>query len=537
LLVGFFYWFFVIERPPTEEIPPKEEIVEEPEIQIPTPLISVEKTIILEVSKIEDIPEIFSQVWSQEWPENSFAQIVIKNISEKKLVALKETLESFGVWFPADIFEKKEGDVTLAAYFQKEGKRIVAVSKIKEREVLNELLETWEEKITEEGIFLSGQKVLSVVSPFKTSTFQNVSFRYLTISEEDLGICYALFNDHFVFTTSFTSMQKIIDELAIKEVAPLTLEEKAGQLFIVGFKGTTVTPEIEAFFKKYKPGGVLLLSKNIESVAQLKKLTSDLQALSLREAGFPLFIAVDQEGEPMSRIDFLQEKTGQSEIENIEMAFRVGKTRGEELKELGVNLNLAPVLDDMKEGDFYFNRTFKKSPQVAGELSKSLILGQKESGILIAVKHFPGYVNIPFNPESRLATVNLPEILQFKKAMEAKPEIVMASNVIYEEIDPSLPLTFSRQGIQFLKDNLGQEPLIISDDLAQNSLLENFSLKEIVTRPIKAGVDILIFSGWRSPVEEGLNTFLEAVRNKEISETELENTISKITQLKQNLLK
>ena len=354
----------------------------------------------------------------------------------------------------------------------------------------------------------------------------------MTISKIDLGICYALFDDYLIFANSFGSIQKVIENLKNQ----IALKEKVGQLFIVGFEEKTITPQFKEFFKKYKPGGVLLLSKNIEDEEQLKSLTSGLQALSLEETGFPLLIAVDQEGEPMSRIGFLEEKTGQSEIESTTTAFQIGQNRGQELKELGINLNLAPVLDLTQEGDFLFSRSFQKPPERIGELTKALISGQKTAGILTAVKHFPGYSGISFNPEEELAVLEkIPEISQFKKAMDANPEIIMVSNVIYQEIDSSWPFTLSSTSIQFLKTNLNSEILIISDDLDQNSLLENYSLEEIMIKPIQAGVDILIFSGWRLPVEQGLDAFWEAVKNKEISETRINEAASRIIEIKQDL--
>ncbi len=83
---------------------------------------------------------------------------------------------------------------------------------------------------------------------------------------------------------------------------------------------------------------------------------------------------------------------------------------------------------------------------------------------------------------------------------------------------------------------MGTNVLIISDDLDQNSLLNNFSLKEIVIKPIEAGVDIMIFSGWRSPVEQALETFLSALEIGEISETSVNNAVSKIINFKQDNL-
>ena len=161
--------------------------------------------------------------------------------------------------------------------------------------------------------------------------------------------------DYFVLTSSFGSIEEVIEKL--QPPTSSGLEDKIGQLFIVGFQGKTVTPKLQDFFKKYKPGGVLLLSKNIESKEQLKNLIQDLQSLSQKETGLPLFIAVDQEGGLISRIGFLEEKTPQSEIKSTDGAYNIGLKKGEELKELGVNLNLTPVLDDMQEGDFYFKRS------------------------------------------------------------------------------------------------------------------------------------------------------------------------------------
>ena len=536
-LLTFFYWFFFVKKPPIEEeiLPPDEEEIippaEKPEIIIPPPLFLVEATRISEVSKNEEIPEVFSQMMAIELPEESFLRIVIKNIIENRLASLKDLSQAFQIGVPEEIFQKLEPDYTLAIYSQEQGKRVVLVTEIKEKEGLAELLSSWELKL-EKGLSISGQEIPALVPYFRETAWKGITFRYLTISKEDLGVCYAWFDDYFVFATSFEGMKKVIEKLEGMKF------EKIGQLFMVGFEGKELTPKLEEFFKKYKPGGLLLLSKNIESREQLKKLISDLQNLSLKETGLPLFIAVDQEGGEISRVGFLEEKTPQSQIKNNEEAFQVGQKRGKELKELGVNLNLAPVLDDMKSGDFYFNRTFQKSPEIVGELSKALILGQKSAEILTAIKHFPGYVGIGFNPEASLAILEkIPEISQFKIAMESKPEFVLSANAIYKELNSSLPFTFSQEGIQFLKNNLSQDVLILSDDLDQNSLLEKFSLKEILTKPIEAGVDVLIFSGYSLSVEEGLDTFFEAVKNKEISETKLNEKITKIIEFKQKLLK
>ncbi len=543
---GFFYWFFVLK--PKVSIPPAvppngSTPAPQPEIPLiipPASLISVEKTLTIEFSeRNEEIKAIIQRtiehLSKENLSEGVFSRLLFKNVSQNKFASLKDISQALRIEVPEELFQKLEENWTLAVYSQKQGKRLALVSKVKEKEGLQEILNNWETKINKDGLFINGQKIPAILPSFKTAFEQKTDFRYLSLSKEDSGVCYAwAFDDYFVMTTSFESMKKMIAKLKT-ELSP-ALKEKAGQLVIVGFEGKEISPQLEQFLKDYKPGGLLLLSKNIESKEQLKGLTSGLQEISLRETGQPLLIAVDQEGGIISRLGFLEEKTPQSEIKNKEQAEQIGLKRGEELKDLGINLNLSPVLDWTKEGDFLFERSFKKEPEISGELGRGLISGQKAAGIFTALKHFPGYCGITSDPEENLATLeNIPEISQFKKAAEAEPEFVITSNVIYKETEPSLPFTFSSKGIKFLKDNLGSKILLISDDLDQNSLLKKYSLKETLTKPIQAGVDILIFSGYRTAVPKGLNVFLEAIKNKEISEARINEAYLKIIELKKKL--
>lgn len=315
----------------------------------------------------------------------------------------------------------------------------------------------------------------------------------------------------------------------------LTLEQKIGQLFIIGIEGKILDRDTEDLIKKIHPGGILLLDKNIGNENQLKELIAGFQKIAIEDTGIPLFIAVDQEGGLISRIDWI-EKTPQSEIKDSVDAHNIGKERGKSLKELGINLNLAPLLDVSYPQDFIFKRSFNKNSEKIGQLGRELVGGQKDSGIMVTVKHFPGYGGINFNPEDRLAVLNkTPEFSQFQTVVEAKPEMIMVSDVIYNDIDPKLPFTFSEKAIDFLKEKIPGNYLIISDDLDQYSLLNNFSLTDIVSLPIKAGVDIIIFSGWRGKVEKGPESLKIAIEQKKITEKEIDNAVLKIIKLKEKL--
>lgn len=329
----------------------------------------------------------------------------------------------------------------------------------------------------------------------------------------------------------------------------LSYEEKIGQRFIVGFQGTSVSPRLKGKIKELNPGGVLLLGRNIQDKKQLKELVNDLQGIALKDTGLPLLVAVDQEGEPLCRIDWLN-CVAPSAIEKKGRAYEVGLKRGKELKELGVNLNLAPVLDKSYPGDFVYPRTFQadnageetkvlrsngektKALRSSGELAKSFIFGQRKN-VFNALKHFPGYTTIDFDPErKKLAELDfVPDIEQFEIAMEANPAMVMTSNVIYDEIS-QYPLTMSADGIDFVQEKL-HPGLIISDNLSSPVLKSNYGLKSVVRKSVKAGVDILLVAGFGEPIDP--ERAIKHLREEEVNNEQLNKSVLKIIKLKQKV--
>lgn len=320
----------------------------------------------------------------------------------------------------------------------------------------------------------------------------------------------------------------------------LTLEQKVGQLFLVGFEGTEVTPEIEQLFREVHPGGVVLFSRNIVDKSQLKRLISDLHELSRAASGLPLLVAVDQEGGKVSRLGWLEDGIPQAQVTDPEQAYRLALARARGLAEVGINLNLAPVLDLGVRGDFLtrYQRTFSGSREEVGELGKSAISGQREGGVFSCAKHFPGYGGIDYDPENeRLAVVpSLPPYAQFQAAAAAQPELVMTANVVYREVDPDLPFTLSPAGIAFLREKVAGDYLVVSDDLASKVLKETYGLGKTVVRACKAGVQVLLISGYeKGDVETAYTALLEAARSGEITEGELDARLAGILRLKQKL--
>jgi len=557
LAATFAYWYFSVrETTPIQKPENNTPVTPEPEVKvkelvIPPSLFYTESSQTLKISEISEVPFLLFQALQGKTEQGSVSRILLEDTKNIEILGLKEIFAAFNIAPPENFYDQLATSTTLFIYSQEEGNRLGMVTEITE-EGLPEIMSLWEETMEQDmqSFFeLLNKTEPALYSYFRDASYQETDFRFQTFSRQDLGIVYTVFDNYFILTTSWKSMEKALDKL--KEAAlssffspdggaefvleNMNSQGKIGQLFFIGINGTTLTAETEKLIADIQPGGILLLKKNIIDEIQTKTLIRDIQRIALKNYGIPLFIGVDQEGGNISPVNFIREKTAQSEIKSADQAFAVGLSRGEELKDLGINLNLAPVLDETQPGDFLFSRAFQTtvdSDQTA--LAKALISGQKTASILTAIKHFPGYGDIAFDPEDKLATLDQsPQISLFETAAEAKPEFIMTSNVIYTAIDDELPFSFSPEGIALLKQSVGSDPLIMTDDLPQQSLIDKFSLKGVVTLPIKAGVDVLTFSNnWETTLPEAVRILKEAVQNEEISQEQIDDSVLKIIKLK-----
>lgn len=224
LVVGFFFWFFEIRKPnglPEEKITPPvatstEENGEMSALIIPPALILTVATETMEIAAFAELNRSLPQTLSKSFIENDFTRLLIVDINKNKVFGLKEFFAVFNVKTPESFFDKINNDFTLFVYSGNNTNRLGFAVKIKEKEGLDELLKSWEptiEKDTEEFFRILGKTTAASIPYFKGTTYKSVSFRYLSFPPTNFGICWAVYDNYFLWTSSGESMIKIINKL------------------------------------------------------------------------------------------------------------------------------------------------------------------------------------------------------------------------------------------------------------------------------------------------------------------------------------
>ncbi len=322
-----------------------------------------------------------------------------------------------------------------------------------------------------------------------------------------------------------------------EKVASLTLDQKIGQMMIIGFEHSYTDDHIKEMIMKYGVGGVNLLGRNSVDEKQAIKLSKDLQALASSSVGIPFMIATDQEGGTYSRFKFLKHLARQITFSNTKTAYTEALARGKELKKLGVTLNFAPVADYVTDKKSYlYGRTFGTTSTMIAPLAEAMMDGYEDAGIGSTVKHFPGYGNIVNDPHKNAAktdkSIYEESLIPFKTLLSGKKDgAVMTAHIIIPEID-SKPATLSSHFLRdILRDEWGFEGVIITDDL-EMAAAGKIPTEELAVEAIKAGNDMII-STFTPSLHVKIHTAIKkAVEAGEIPVEEIDRSVERILKLK-----
>ena len=337
-------------------------------------------------------------------------------------------------------------------------------------------------------------------------------------------------------------------DIQIKKTPPLeerilsqmTVEEKIGQLLLFGFSGTSLNADIQNLIETKYIGGVLLLGKNIQNMQQLKKLNNDLQSISQ----LPLFIAVDQEGGSVARIqESSKTNISQRYLKDEQQIYDISVQRAKMLKELGINMNLAPVAEYItNNSSFMYERTFSGSRQEVAQKVYSAVKGYVDSKMISTVKHFPGHDNQSKDTHSTIAQVNIsPQqwdeyIYTFKYPIDKGiVDVIMVGHIKFPKIDDK-PATVSKVIIDGkLRKEIGYEGVVMTDDMQMSSIWKYAQYCNTAKEALLAGNDILLYSQYTpraTLLTDVYNCILNAITSGEIAEDVIDQKVLRILKLK-----
>jgi len=327
----------------------------------------------------------------------------------------------------------------------------------------------------------------------------------------------------------------------------LSSRDKIGQLFMVGFTGTSVTSDLASFIKEYKPGGVILFSRNLECVDQIVELTNDLQRCSPHS---PLLIAIDQEGGRVSRLpkgftifppcDVL------GRCNSTELAYAAAATIAKELRVIGINMNMAPVLDVNSNPDnpVIGDRAFGSTPDLVSELGWATVVGLQDHQVVACGKHFPGHgdTNVDSHKElpvveaarERLETIELPP---FRHAVAQGVATIMTAHVLYRVLDEKLPATLSPAIItNLLRQDMRYDGVVLTDDLEMHAIIDHFGIEDAAVRAVLAGCDVLLICKDRGREVAAFTAIEQAVASGVISIERLDHSAMRLARLKERFV-
>jgi len=330
----------------------------------------------------------------------------------------------------------------------------------------------------------------------------------------------------------------------MNSIDQLSLEQRVGQLFMCGFHGQHADEQINQLIRDYHVGGVIYFRRNVESVEQLKRLSANLQAITAEAGDLPLMISVDQEGGMVARID----KEGVTQVPgnmalgatgNPNYTLECAQILGHELKSIGIDMNLAPVLDVNNNvlNPVIGVRSYGENAESVAAHGAAAIKGYQSRGVAATAKHFPGHGDTAV--DSHLGMVTVPhernrldqvELLPFRRAIEAGVDAIMTAHVIFPAIEPEpIPATLSRKVLTgLLREEMGFDGIIITDCLEMHAISKPYGVAEGAVLAVEAGADLILVSHTLQDQISAVEAVVEAVRTGRVDEATINQALERI---------
>ena len=326
----------------------------------------------------------------------------------------------------------------------------------------------------------------------------------------------------------------------------MTLEEKIGQLMVVGFQSTESDEHIESMIKNYHVGGVILFDRNMKTPSQVAELTNQLQDIAYStKLQIPLTFSVDQEGgsivrmrDSFSSLPSQQVLGQQGDAEKIK---KLAVRTGEQLDAMGFTINFAPVLD-LSETD---SSSFGIDPQLTGKYGSEVIRGLVDGGVTATIKHFPGNGRSSVDPHLDTSSVKAnqedlenSDIYPFKQVIDEFNHddfLVMVTHIKYPAYDKEKPASISSVIMQdLLRDRLGYTGIVVTDDLEMGAVNKYFTYEDLGCQAVASGADMLLVCHTEENQKKVFNGIKNGVNSGKISEERLDEAVQRILTHKYN---
>lgn len=332
-----------------------------------------------------------------------------------------------------------------------------------------------------------------------------------------------------------------IDEKVDQIVESMSQTEKLGQMVMIGIQGTKVDDDSLYMLHQFHMGGVILFDRNMDSPEQVKQLTSDLQAQSNEKV--PLFIGIDEEGGDVVRMaEKLTPPPSQKEIGatgDIEQAKTWAIKTAKSLKDMGINVNFAPVAD-VGSND---KRSYSTDTNTVIDFVRAATEGYQQENIIYSLKHFPGIGKGRVDSHVDSSSIDVAkevlmaeDILPFKTIIdenEPNDYFILVSHLKYPALDEEYPASLSSKIMtDLLRNELGYKGIIITDDMEMGAVANHNDFRSIGVKAVKAGVDIVLVCHEYEHQQEVYLGLLDAVNSGEISQERIDGSVKRIIKVK-----
>jgi beta-N-acetylhexosaminidase len=329
----------------------------------------------------------------------------------------------------------------------------------------------------------------------------------------------------------------------------MDIRKRLGELLMVGFMGEEMDALLATHIRDLQPAGLIFFKRNIRAPEQLAQLTHDIQTLALQEFGRPLLLAVDQEGGSVARMGppFTQipdaVSLGKSGVESVHHYSRL---TAREMFQVGLNLNLAPVLDVNTTGaaGVMERRSFGDDPSLVAQCGIAAISATQDENIMATAKHFPGLGRAQDDPHHDLPVVSVDreelertDLPPFSTAIQADVACVMTSHTLYPALDPENPGTFSPTILRnLLRAQLGFQGVIITDDLEMGAVGERYSQADASVAALQAGADLLLVCNDLKKMHLTADVVLDGLNRGLLDPQDLALSLNRVAKLRKTYL-